>query len=51
MDYGTVIFKATGINNSFVTQMILGGVNFGTTFLGLYVVDALWSSLPLAISP
>jgi MFS transporter, SP family, sugar:H+ symporter len=32
--YGTVIFKATGINNSFVTQMILGGVNFGTTFLG-----------------
>ena len=32
--YGTVIFKATGINNSYVTQMILGGVNFGTTFLG-----------------
>lgn len=23
--YGTVIFKATGINNSFVTQMILNG--------------------------
>lgn len=37
--YGTVIFKATGINNSYVTQMILGGVNFGTTFLGLYVVE------------
>ena len=37
--YGTVIFKATGINNSFVTQMILGGVNFGTTFFGLYVVE------------
>jgi len=37
--YGTVIFKATGINNSFVTQMILGGVNFGTTFLGLYLVE------------
>ena len=37
--YGTVIFKSTGINNSFVTQMILGGVNFGTTFLGLYVVE------------
>ena len=38
--YGTVIFKSTGINNSYVTQMILGGVNFGTTFLGLYVVEA-----------
>ena len=30
--YGTVIFRATGINNSFVTQMILNGINFGTTF-------------------
>jgi len=29
--YGTVIFKATGINNSFVTQMILNGINFGVT--------------------
>ncbi|KAH8800081.1 sugar transporter family protein [Hyaloscypha sp. PMI_1271] len=37
--YGTVIFKSTGISNSYVTQMILGGVNFGTTFLGLYVVE------------
>lgn len=37
--YGTVIFKSTGINNSFVTQMILGGVNVGCTFLGLYVVE------------
>lgn len=37
--YGTVIFKSTGITNSYVTQMILGGVNFGTTFLGLYVVE------------
>lgn len=37
--YRTVIFKSTGINNSFVTQIILGGVNFGTTFIGLYVVE------------
>jgi SP family sugar:H+ symporter-like MFS transporter len=29
--YGTTIFKATGINNSFVTQMILNGINFGVT--------------------
>ena len=30
-----VIFKGAGISNVFVTQMILGGVNFGTTFGGL----------------
>jgi SP family sugar:H+ symporter-like MFS transporter len=29
--YGTTIFKATGINNSFVTQMILNGINMGVT--------------------
>ncbi|KAL4911627.1 hypothetical protein BDW74DRAFT_184843 [Aspergillus multicolor] len=37
--YGTVIFRGAGIANSYVTQMILGGVNFGTTFFGLYVVE------------
>ena len=37
--YGTVIFKGTGINNSFVTQMILNGINFGVTFYGLYIVE------------
>ncbi|GAB7356831.1 hypothetical protein MBLNU459_g7707t1 [Dothideomycetes sp. NU459] len=37
--YGTVIFKATGIDNSYVTQMILNGINFGVTFYGLYIVE------------
>ncbi|CAK3815546.1 High-affinity fructose transporter ght6 [Lecanosticta acicola] len=37
--YGTVVFKGTGINNSFVTQMILNGINFGVTFYGLYIVE------------
>src|SRR5271170_6632664 len=37
--YGTIVFRATGINNSFVTQMILNGINFGTTFYGLYIVE------------
>lgn len=37
--YGTTIFQATGISNSYVTSMILGGVNFGCTFGGLYVVE------------
>ncbi|KAJ5291246.1 hypothetical protein N7478_000497 [Penicillium angulare] len=37
--YGTTVFKGAGIHNSYVTQMILGGVNFGTTFLGLYLIE------------
>ena len=37
--YGTKIFTSTGIDNSFVTAMILGGVNFGMTFFGLYILE------------
>lgn len=36
--YGTTIFQAVQIN-PFVTQMILNGINFGTTFIGLYLVE------------
>ncbi|KAF2754135.1 general substrate transporter [Pseudovirgaria hyperparasitica] len=32
-------YYSTGINNSFVTQMILNGINFGVTFIGLYIVE------------
>lgn len=35
--YGTEIFDAVGISNSYVTSMILGAVNVGSTFGGLYV--------------
>ncbi|RMD40174.1 hypothetical protein DV735_g4958, partial [Chaetothyriales sp. CBS 134920] len=37
--YGTTIFNSVGIHNSYVTQMILNGINFGTTFIGLYLVE------------
>lgn len=37
--YGTTIFNKVGISNSYVTAMILGGVNVGSTFLGLYMVE------------
>ncbi|KAF2636009.1 general substrate transporter [Massarina eburnea CBS 473.64] len=37
--YGTTIFQSIGIPNSYVTSIILGGVNFGTTFPGLYIVE------------
>ncbi|ESZ94080.1 hexose transporter [Sclerotinia borealis F-4128] len=35
--YGTTIFAGVGIKNSFVTAMILGGVNVGATFLGVWM--------------
>ena len=37
--YGTTVFQAVGLSNSYVTQLILGGINFGMTFFGLYVVE------------
>ncbi|KAK0673477.1 putative hexose transporter [Cercophora samala] len=36
--YGTTIFRATGLSDSYVTQIILGSVNVGCTFGGLYIV-------------
>lgn len=36
--YGTTIFRSVEIS-SFVTQMILNGINFGVTFIGLYLVE------------
>ncbi|KAH0335138.1 general substrate transporter, partial [Aureobasidium melanogenum] len=36
--YGTTIFQATGLSDSYVTQIILGTVNVVCTFGGLYVV-------------
>lgn len=37
--YGTTIFTATGLSNSYETAIILGAVNFFCTFGGLYVVE------------
>ena len=37
--YGATIFQSVGISDSFVTQIILGAVNFGCTFGGLYVME------------
>ena len=37
--YGTTIFSSVGISNPYVTSIILGAVNFGTTFPGLYIVE------------
>ncbi|KXJ87015.1 general substrate transporter [Microdochium bolleyi] len=37
--FGTTIFASVGLDNSYVTQIILGSVNVVCTFAGLYVVQ------------
>ena len=37
--YGNTVFQSTGIDNSYVTQVILGAVNLACTFFGLWLVS------------
>ncbi|KAL7896709.1 general substrate transporter [Trichoderma sp. SZMC 28014] len=37
--FGTTVFAATGISNSYVTQIILGSVNVFCTIIGLWIID------------
>ncbi|KZF23876.1 putative MFS monosaccharide transporter [Xylona heveae TC161] len=37
--YGNTVFQATGLSDSYETQIILGVVNFAMTFVGLWVVE------------
>lgn len=37
--FGTKAFASTGLSNSFVTQIILGTVNFACTFAALWIVE------------
>jgi SP family sugar:H+ symporter-like MFS transporter len=37
--YGTTIFSATGLENSYVTSIILGTVNVVATIFGLWIVE------------
>ncbi|KAL6930082.1 hypothetical protein ACO0SA_001489 [Hanseniaspora valbyensis] len=36
--YGTIVFKAVGLKDSYKTSVIIGIVNFGSTFFSLFVV-------------
>jgi MFS transporter, SP family, sugar:H+ symporter len=47
--YGATIFTSVGISDSFVTQIILGAVNFVCTFGGLYVMQRYGRRLPLIV--
>jgi len=37
--FDATVFASVGISDSFVTQIILGSVNFVCTFGGLYVME------------
>ncbi|ODV64923.1 general substrate transporter [Hyphopichia burtonii NRRL Y-1933] len=37
--YGTTIFKAVGLKDSFQTSIILGIVNFASTFVGIWAIE------------
>lgn len=37
--YGATVFQGVGVADSFVSQIILGAVNFLCTFGGLYVME------------
>lgn len=37
--YGTTIFKSIGLEDSFQTSIIIGIVNFASTFVGIYFVE------------
>ncbi len=39
--YGTTIFKSVGLQDSFETQIILGVVNFASTFVAFLVIEKL----------
>lgn len=45
--YGTTIFTASGLSDSFVSQLILGAVNFVCTFGGLYILERFGRRRPL----
>ncbi|GLB42869.1 putative major facilitator superfamily, sugar transporter (TC 2.A.1.1) family protein [Lyophyllum shimeji] len=47
--YGATTFKSVGIADSFITQIILGAVNFVCTFGGLYVMQRFGRRNPLII--
>lgn len=48
--YGASIFGSVGIDDPFITQIILGAVNFGCTFGGLYIMERVGSLRTYSLS-
>ncbi|GAA6059272.1 hypothetical protein JCM10212_006665 [Sporobolomyces blumeae] len=47
--YGATIFQGVGISDEFVAQIILGAVNFVSTFGGIYIMERFGRRKPLII--
>lgn len=47
--YGTTLFAAAGVGNSFVTAIVLGTVNFVATIVGVLIVDKFGRRRPLIV--
>ncbi|KAH8985033.1 hypothetical protein EDB86DRAFT_3083973 [Lactarius hatsudake] len=47
--YGATIFSSIGILDSFVTQIILGSINFVCTFGGLCITEKFRHCVPLIL--
>ncbi|SGZ57542.1 CIC11C00000000932 [Sungouiella intermedia] len=47
--YGTTIFKAVGMSDSFQTSIVLGIVNFASTFVGIYAIERMGRRLCLLV--
>ncbi|KAK4120325.1 general substrate transporter [Parathielavia appendiculata] len=47
--YGATIFESAGIDDPIRTQLILGAINVGSTFVGLYVVERFGRRIPLLV--
>jgi len=45
--YGATVFQGVGVSDSYIAQLILGAVNFGCTFGGLYVMERFGRRRPL----
>ena len=45
--YSTTIFKSVGLNDSFETSIILGVINFASTFVGIYAIERMGRRLCL----
>ncbi|KAI5964637.1 uncharacterized protein KGF55_001706 [Candida pseudojiufengensis] len=39
--YSTTIFKAVGLDDSFETSIVIGVINFASTFVGIYAIEKL----------
>lgn len=47
--YGTTIFQAVGMSDSFETSIVLGIVNFASTFVGIYLIEKLGRRMCLLV--